>query len=86
MKVLLEALLDKILRDDPDFAESLIADEDIEGDFLDELPELDGLEEDGDTQPEDIDRKQLNEEIRLLAELATGIGYFFVSVASCPPK
>ncbi|HGO6082051.1 TPA: SNF2-related protein, partial [Burkholderia cenocepacia] len=70
MKVRLEALRDEKVQDDPDFAESLITDEDIEGDLLDEILELDDLEEDGDTQPQDIDRKQLNEEIRLLGELA----------------
>ena len=70
MKLRLEALRDEKVQDDPDFAESLITDEDIEGDLLDEILELDDLEEDGDTQPQDIDRKQLNEEIRLLAELA----------------
>ena len=69
MKVRLELLRDEKVQDDPGLVESLIAEEDIEDDLLDEILELDDPEEDEDTKPQDIDRKQLNEEIRLLAEL-----------------
>ncbi|MDP3193196.1 SNF2-related protein [Rhodoferax sp.] len=77
MKVRLELLRDEKVQDDPGFAESLIADEDIEGDLLDEILELDDTSEDDDIDPQNIDRKQLNDEIKVLDGLATmarGIG------------
>jgi len=70
MKVRLEALRDEKIQDDPDFAEQLIAEEDIEEDLLDEILDIDPPEEDGNTPQLTIDRKQLKEEIDLLAELA----------------
>lgn len=77
MKARLELLRDEKVRDDPGFAESLIADEDIEGDLLDEILELDDDSEEAGIDPQDIDRKQLNDEILVLDGLATmarGIG------------
>ena len=77
MKARLELLRDEKVQDDPGFAESLIADEDIEGDLLDEILELDDDSEEAGIDPQDIDRKQLNDEIRVLDGLATmarGIG------------
>jgi hypothetical protein len=77
MKVRLELLRDEKVQDDTGFAESLIADEDIEGDLLDEILELDDAGDEGDIESQDIDRKQLNDEIRVLDGLATmarGIG------------
>lgn len=76
MKVRLEALRDEKIQDDPDFAEQLIAEEDIEEDLLDEILDIDP-EDDGGVPKLTIDRKQLKEEIDLLAKLSTwarGIG------------
>ena len=76
MKVRLEQLRDEKIQDDPEFAEALIADEDIENDLLDEILELDSTEAEG-VKPEQIDRKRLNDEIKeleLLADFARGIG------------
>ncbi|MEI6336461.1 MAG: SNF2-related protein [Methylococcaceae bacterium] len=70
MKLRLEALRADKIQDDPDFAEQLISDEDIENDLLDEILDIDPPEE-SDTTPSTIDRKQLKEEIDLLAQLAT---------------
>ena len=75
MKLRLETLYvekscDEKIQDDPDFAEQLIADEDIEEDLLDEILDIDLPEEDGNTPQPTIDRKQLKEEIDLLAQLA----------------
>ena len=70
MKLRLEALRADKIQDDPDFAEQLISDEDIENDLLDEILDIDPPEE-SDTSPATIDRKQLKEEIDLLAQLAT---------------
>lgn len=70
MKVRLEALRDEKIQDDPDFAEQLIAEEDIEEDLLDEILEIDPPEEDEKALQTTIDRKQLKEEIELLAQLA----------------
>jgi len=77
MKARLEVLRDEKIQDDPNFAASLVADEDIEGDLLDEILELDDLDDADDNQSLGINRKQLNEEIRVLEELSTlarGIG------------
>lgn len=76
MKARLEQLRDEKIQDDPEFAEALIADEDIEDDLLDEILELEDVE-DEDQKPEEIDRKKLNEEIKeleSLANFARGIG------------
>ena len=70
MKVRLETLRDEKIHDDPDFAEQLITEEDIEEDLLDEILDLDPPEEDDNTSQLIIDRKQLQEEIELLAQLA----------------
>ena len=69
MKARLEALRDEKIQDDPDFAEQLVTDEDIEGDLLDEILEIDPAEGDGNTSPLTINRSQLKEEIDLLAQL-----------------
>lgn len=71
MKLRLDVLRDEKINDDPDFAEQLIADEDIEEDLLDEILGLDPPEEDDSNKLQlTIDRKQLKEEIELLAQLA----------------
>jgi hypothetical protein len=70
MKVRLEALRDEKIQDDPDFAEQLIAEEDIEEDLLDEILEIDPPEKEADAPQPAIDRKKLKEEIGLLAQLA----------------
>ena len=70
MKVRLEALRDEKIQDDPEFAEQLIAEEDIEEDLLDEILEIDPPEEKDNVPLATIDRKQLKEEIDLLAQLA----------------
>ncbi len=70
MKVRLEALRDEKIQDDPGFAEQLIAEEDIEEDLLDEILAIDPPEEDSNSIQSTIDRKQLEEEISLLAQLA----------------
>lgn len=70
MKVRLEALRDEKIQDDPEFAEQLIAEEDIEEDLLDEILEIDPPEEGCNATQPAIDRKQLKEEIDLLAQLA----------------
>lgn len=70
MKVRLEALQDAKIQDDPDFAEQLIGEEDIEEDLLDEILEIDPPEDGSATLQLTIDRKQLKEEIDLLAQLA----------------
>ena len=69
MKVRLEALRDEKIQNDPDFAEQLVTDEDIEGDLLDEILEIDPVDGDGNTSQLTIDRSQLKEEIDLLAQL-----------------
>ncbi len=70
MKLRLEALRADKIQDDPDFAEQLISDEDIENDLLDEILDIDPPEESDNLSPSTIDRKQLKEEIDLLAQLA----------------
>jgi SNF2 family DNA or RNA helicase len=75
MKVRLEALYaennrDEKIQDDPEFAEQLIAEEDIEEDLLDEILDIDPPEENDNAPRPTIDRKQLKEEIDLLAHLA----------------
>jgi len=69
MKLRLEALQADKIQNDPDFAEQLINDEDIENDLLDEILDIDSPEE-SDISPSTIDRKQLKEEIDLLEQLA----------------
>ena len=71
MKLRLETLRDEKIQDDPEFAEQLIADEELENDLLDEILAIDPVEEESSTDHPPIDRKQLNEEIALLAQLST---------------
>lgn len=70
MKARLELLRDEKIQDDPEFAELLISEEDIEEDLLDEILELDSPDEEVESPAQAIDRKQLKEEIDLLADLA----------------
>ena len=68
MKTRLELLRDEKVQDDPDFAEALIGEDDIEEDLLDEILGLDDQDEDDkEIAPQAIDRKQLKEEIDVLA-------------------
>lgn len=69
MKLRLELLKDEKINDDPEFAEQLIIDEDIEQELLDEILELDPIEEDKE-EKHSIDRIKLKEEIELLSSLA----------------
>jgi len=69
MKLRLELLKDEKINDDPEFAEQLIIDEDIEQELLDEILELDPIEE-GKEEKHVIDRAKLKEEIELLSNLA----------------
>lgn len=71
MKLRLEALRDDKIDDDPEFAELLVNEEDIEDDLLDEILELDPPEETTADNLAAIDRKQIKEEIELLDRLAT---------------
>ena len=71
MKLRLELLRDEKILDDPEFAEALMAEEDIEEDLLDEILEFDAADDDADNQPQALDRKQLKEEIEVLGELAS---------------
>lgn len=72
MKTRLELLRVEKVQDDPDFAEALIGGEDIEEDLLDEILGLDEQDEDDkEIAPKAIDRKQLKEEIDVLAGLVT---------------
>ncbi|MCA2981125.1 MAG: DEAD/DEAH box helicase [Myxococcaceae bacterium] len=77
MKVRLEALRVEQVDDDEQFAEQLVAGEDLEDELLDEILELDAeadddgeQEKDEDDVPVRIDRTKLTAEIALLAELA----------------
>jgi superfamily II DNA/RNA helicase len=70
MKVRLEALRDEKIYDDPDFAELLVSEEDIEDDLLDEILEIDPPEDTEAPTPATIDRKRIKEEIQLLDKLA----------------
>ena len=70
MKLRLELLRDEKIADDPEFAEQLIADEDLEQELLDEILELDPDEDDKDDKLV-IDRAKLKQEIEVLSELAT---------------
>lgn len=68
MRIRLEALRDDKAQDDSDFSERLINEEDIEEDLIDEILNLDSPEE-NDKQSQNVDRKQLQEEIDLLEHL-----------------
>nr|MBC8507622.1 DEAD/DEAH box helicase [Chloroflexota bacterium] len=69
MKIRLEVLRDEKVRNDPEFPEQLIAEEDIEEDLLDEILDIDPPEEDDNTPQVAIDRKLLHEEIEILTHL-----------------
>lgn len=71
LKIRLEALQDKKIQDDIEFAERLIEEEDLEIDLVDELDDILDEDEGSSGQVEDvtIDRKQLKEEIGLLDDL-----------------
>jgi superfamily II DNA/RNA helicase len=69
MQVRLEALRDEKIQNDHDFAERLIAEEEIEEDLLDEILDIAPPEEEGNAPNRTIDRKQLKEEIELLTQL-----------------
>lgn len=71
MKLRLELLRDQKVVDDPAFTERLVTEEEIEGDLLDEILELDNPVEEPDQEAPPLDRKQLNEEIATLTELVT---------------
>lgn len=62
---------DDKINDDPEFAELLVSEEDIEDDLLDEILEIDPPEVNEATTPASIDRKQIKEEIELLGQLST---------------
>lgn len=69
MKQRLEALRDEGIQQNPGVAEQLITEEDIEGDLLDEILEIDSPEEDNHSIQTTVDRKRLEEEIALLSKL-----------------
>jgi hypothetical protein len=67
----LETLHDERIKDDPEFAERLVEDEEIEADLLDEiLTEEQEEEATDDDEPQKIDRKKLRDEIDTLGRLA----------------
>jgi len=67
----LERLHDERVKDDPEFAEHLVVDEEIETDLLDEiLAEEEDEESQNADQPQGIDRRKLRDEIDTLARLA----------------
>jgi hypothetical protein len=67
----LEILQDERVKDDPEFAERLVEDEEIEADLLDEiLTEEEDEEAPNADEPQKIDRKKLRDEIDTLGRLA----------------
>jgi len=67
----LETLHDERVKDDPEFAERLVEDEEIEADLLDEiLTEEEDEESPNADEPQKIDRKKLRDEIDTLGRLA----------------
>jgi ERCC4-related helicase len=67
----LETLHDERVKDDPEFAERLVEDEEIEADLLDEiLAEEEDQEAPNAAEPQKIDRKKLRDEIDMLGRLA----------------
>jgi len=67
----LETLHDERVKDDPEFAERLVEDEEIEADLLDEiLTEEEDEETPNADEPQKIDRKKLRDEIDTLGRLA----------------
>jgi len=77
LRMRLETLRDEQTQNDPEFAERMIEDEEIEGDLLDEILTEDEDLDAPETVPVAIDRQKLREEIDILQRLATsarGIG------------
>ena len=77
LRMRLETLRDEQTQNDPEFAERMIEDEEIEGDLLDEILTEDEDLDAPETVPVTIDRQKLREEIDILQRLATsarGIG------------
>ena len=77
LKARLETLRDEQVSNDPEFAEQLIAAEDLEAELLDEILAENGEPPGDATAPASIDRKKLREEIeilQLLADRARSIG------------
>ncbi len=77
LRVRLETLRDEQAQSDPEFAEQLIAAEEMEDDLLDEILEEDEPGELAPPPPIAIDRRKLQDEIEVLKRLATwarGIG------------
>lgn len=67
----LETLHDERVKDDPDLAEQLVEDDELEADLLDEiLAEDEDDEEKAADEPQKIDRKKLRDEIDTLRRLA----------------
>ena len=71
LRARLESLRDEQVGNDPEFAEKLIASEDIEDELLDDILAEDETSEPGDDRVEVIDRQKIKEEIELLRDLAT---------------
>ncbi len=77
MKQRLEALRDEKIQPQDDWIETLVDEEEIEEDLLDEILSEDDTEEAEPVDPSKLDRKRLNEEIQELDRLigwARGIG------------
>ena len=70
LRARLESLRDEQVGNDPEFAEKLIASEDIEDELLDDILAEDETSEPGDYRVEVIDRQKIKEEIELLRDLA----------------
>ena len=70
LRARLETLRDDQARSDPEFAERLIEDEEIENDLLDEILAEDEEVDETETTPITIDRQKLREEIEILQRLA----------------
>ncbi len=72
MKLRLEALREaKLQEDSPSLIESLISEEELEAELLDEILDDDDLEDLPGTANEPVDRKQLREEIDTLSRLVS---------------
>jgi superfamily II DNA or RNA helicase len=77
LRARLESLRDEQAQNDPEFAERLVENEEIEDDLLDEILADDGGDEQIEVLVKPIDRQRLKDEIDLLARLAErarGIG------------
>jgi hypothetical protein len=70
MNVRLTALRDEKIEEDPEFIESLIRNEDLEEDLLDEILEPDSFDEEAKPSKPTLDRQQLKAEIELLDKLS----------------